>query len=99
MAKASEIRIGMHVRFGVDHAREVEVIGDPENGRVRVRYATGDEADVPVSLCFVQKKRPSARRKVTLKGVVDCFNEGLDEDARISPELFEDKCKKWGLGK
>lgn len=90
------------VWYGVAHPRKVEVLGEPykdgNRWRVSVRFMTGEEDHVLLSLCRVHKKRPSARRgRATLKTIVDCYNEGLPDDERIGPELFEDKLKKLGM--
>lgn len=101
MTEPDDISVGMTVWYGVDRPRKVEVVGSPykdgNRWRVPVVFMTGERDDVMLTLIRVHKKRPSARRKTTLKGIVDCFNEGLDEDARISPELLEDRMRRMGM--
>jgi hypothetical protein len=78
----SEIKKGMRLTFGIDHPRDVEVIGVPfeRSGRMLVlcEYATGYTVEAPLTLLFPIKKRPSARRlrgTVSVRDVVEEFNK------------------------
>jgi hypothetical protein len=97
----SEIKKGMRLTFGIDHPRDVEVIGVPfeRSGRMLVlcEYATGYTVEAPLTLLFPIKKRPSARR-VPLKDVVKVFNE-LAPECAISEERVADALKKHGLAR
>jgi hypothetical protein len=104
MTQPEEIRVGMHVYYGVERPRKVEVIGAPykdgNRWRVPVRFMTGEEDHVMLTFVRVHKKLPSARRgRTTLKTIVDCYNKELPADEQLSPELLADKMKHWGIGR
>jgi alpha-beta hydrolase superfamily lysophospholipase len=101
MIDPESIVVGEHVWYGVARPRKVTIIDKPyKDGarwRVPVKFMTGETDDVVLSLIRVFKKRPSARRKVALKGIVDCYNELLPVEEQVSPELLEDKMRRLGI--
>lgn len=101
-----DITVGTKALYGVTNPREVEVLSPPHEvaGSLRclVRFRTGTEELVPVSLLHPLPKRPSARR-VSLKDLVKAANKTLTDaglgDSCISDSEFERFMKKHGVGR